>query len=101
MTDLESDRQRTDPVCDSSEDEEPQHYRSRVEEYEDKPDWPRPPLYRVNEVVYVRSPGQAQPAGPYIIISANLENKTYGLKKKNTGQIHPTAVAERDLLVAA
>ncbi|PTD03317.1 hypothetical protein HYE67_011358 [Fusarium culmorum] len=85
MTDLESDRQRTDPVCDSSEDEE----------------WPRPPLYRVNEVVYVRSPGQAQPAGPYIIISANLENKTYGLKKKNTGQIHPTAVAERDLLVGA
>ncbi|CZS79329.1 unnamed protein product [Fusarium graminearum] len=92
MTDLESDRQRTDP---------PQEYRSRVEEYEDKPDWPRPPLYRVNEVVYVRSSGQAQPAGPYIIISANLENKTYGLKKKNTGQILPTAVAERDLLVAA
>ncbi|KAL6922488.1 hypothetical protein FSHL1_006448 [Fusarium sambucinum] len=101
MTDLESDRKRTEPKYDSSEDEEPREYgrRSHVQQYADKPDWARPPLYGVNEVVYVAVRGQSQPAGPYIITSTNFENKTYGLKRQDTGQTHPTAVAERDLLV--
>ncbi|KAF5675601.1 hypothetical protein FDENT_9736 [Fusarium denticulatum] len=120
MSGSKNDRRRTNPDCDSSGDEEPRHYRSRVEEYANKPDvstsgvlsldlantklidllqWPRQPLYEINEVVYVAIPGQAQPAGPYIIISTNFENRTYGLKRQDTGQTHPTAVAEVDLRV--
>ncbi|VTT62848.1 unnamed protein product [Fusarium fujikuroi] len=99
MYDPENDRRRTNPDYDSSSDEEPQNYRSRVEEYANKPDWPRQPLYEINEVVYVAVPGQAQPTGPYIIISTNFENRTYGLKRQDTGQMHLTAVAEVDLRV--
>ncbi|KAF5724180.1 hypothetical protein FMUND_1082 [Fusarium mundagurra] len=99
MSGAENDRRRTNPDYDSSSDEEPRQYRSRVEEYANKPDWPRQPLYEINEIVYVAVPGQAQPAGPYIIISTNFENRTYGLKRQDTGQVYSTAVAEVDLRV--
>ncbi|KAF4962742.1 hypothetical protein FSARC_9190 [Fusarium sarcochroum] len=99
MTDIENDRQRTKHEDDSSEDEEPQQFRSRVEAYENKPDWPSQPLYQVNEVVYIAVAGQSQPAGPYVVTSTHFESKTYGLKKQDTGQKYPTDVPERQLLV--
>ncbi|KAJ3539277.1 hypothetical protein NM208_g5555 [Fusarium decemcellulare] len=108
MTDIETDRRRTRPEDEDSEDEEePQpdspmnerNFRSRVDEYPVEADWPREPLYMVGEVVYVAFSGQQQPAGPYVIISTNFENQTYGIQSQATGQKHPTAVPESLLRV--
>ncbi|QGI65245.1 hypothetical protein CEK26_009196 [Fusarium fujikuroi] len=110
MSDPENDRRRTNPDYDSSSDEEVTrgfsvcHFQLLTAPSAPKLSlprrrWPRQPLYEINEVVYVAVPGQAQPTGPYIIISTNFENRTYGLKRQDTGQMHLTAVAEVDLRV--
>lgn len=56
------------------------------------------PLYSLDEVVYLRIPGQAQPAGPYIV-SAILENGRYKLKSSPTSQELSQEVSEEQLLV--
>ncbi|RMJ16571.1 hypothetical protein CDV36_003722 [Fusarium kuroshium] len=74
-------------------------YRSRVEQYGNKADWPREPLYQVGETVYLQIAGQQQPAGPYKIVSNDFENATYQLKRLDNGQRHPVAVPESSLRV--
>ncbi|KAL8664456.1 MAG: hypothetical protein Q9202_003006 [Teloschistes flavicans] len=49
-------------------------YRSRVNQYSYSVEFPEPPLFAVNEVVYLVIPGQAQPAGPFMV-SAYIGNK--------------------------
>ncbi len=59
-----------------------------------------PPLYAVNELVYLVISGQAQPAGPYMV-SACMGNKQYKIKRVDNGQEHPTTVNEDRLVVPA
>ncbi|KAL8698676.1 MAG: hypothetical protein Q9224_001745 [Gallowayella concinna] len=73
-------------------------YRSRVNEYNNNVEFPLPPLYAVNELVYLEMPGQAQPAGPYQV-SACVGNKQYKIKRVDNGQEHPTIVNEDRLVV--
>ncbi|KAF5008704.1 hypothetical protein FDECE_5031 [Fusarium decemcellulare] len=104
MTDIETDRRRTRPEDEDSEDEEvPQpdfpknepEFRARVDDYPTEADVDLPQLlYKVGEVVYVAFPGQQQPSGPYVIISSYYQNRTYGLQNQATGQKHPTAVPQ-------
>ncbi|KAJ4209562.1 hypothetical protein NW759_013418 [Fusarium solani] len=107
MSELDNPRRRTRPE-DSSEDEEPQtgfsenakgRYRSRVDQYGTKADWPREPLYQVGETVYLQIAGRQQPAGPYVIVSNDFENATYQLQRLDNGQRHPVAVPETSLRV--
>ena len=62
--------------------------------------FPSPPLFAVNEVVYLVIPGQTQPAGPFAI-SASMGNKQYKIKRVDNGQEHPTTVNEDQLVVPA
>ncbi|KAM0429999.1 hypothetical protein ACHAPT_006005 [Fusarium lateritium] len=124
MSEPDNPRRRTRPE-DSSEDEEANHspippllptltltqpqtgftenatgrYRSRVEEYANKADWPREPLYQVGETVYLYIAQRQQTAGPYVIISNDFENATYQLKRLDNGERHPVAVPETNLRV--
>ncbi|OIW24414.1 hypothetical protein CONLIGDRAFT_97114 [Coniochaeta ligniaria NRRL 30616] len=104
-------RGRTRPTDDesSSEDDETQtkdvsqdakaRFRSRVSEYANKAEWPREPLYQVNEVVYVAVVGQQLPAGPFVIVSSDYQNATYVLRRQDNGQTYPNAVPESSLRV--
>jgi len=60
--------------------------------------FPTAPLYQINEQVYVMVAGQAQPAGPYLVI-AILDNRQYRLKRADNGQELVQSVAEDDLCV--
>ena len=62
--------------------------------------FPKSPLYKVNENVYLVVPGQAQPAGPYQVVAV-LSNSQYKLKRRDNGQEHPNPVKEQDLVVPA
>ncbi|KAL8676743.1 MAG: hypothetical protein Q9186_006762 [Xanthomendoza sp. 1 TL-2023] len=64
-------------------------YRSRVNEYNNNVEFPLPPLYAVNELVYLEMPGQAQPAGPYQNIEPSWDDIVDAL----------STVRERDQLV--
>lgn len=62
--------------------------------------FPEPPLFAVDEIVYLDIPGQTLPAGPFMI-SASLGDKLYKIKRVDTGEEHPTSVAENRLKVPA
>ncbi|KAI4204083.1 MAG: hypothetical protein LQ350_001476 [Teloschistes chrysophthalmus] len=72
-------------------------YRSRVNQYGNNVEFPVPPLFAVNEVVYLVIPGQAQPAGPFMV-SAYMGSKRYKIKRVDNGQEHGTAVDEDKLV---
>ncbi|CAD6573860.1 MAG: hypothetical protein ASARMPREDX12_006297 [Alectoria sarmentosa] len=75
-------------------------YRSRVKEYQNSVEFPLPPLFAVNEVVYLVVPGRNQPAGPFAV-SASMGNKQYKIKRVDNGEEHPTTVTEDKLVVLA
>jgi hypothetical protein len=60
--------------------------------------FPAEPLYSIGEEVYISVPGQAQPAGPYLITKVLDDNK-YKVKRKDTGVELPQPVRESELLV--
>ena len=62
--------------------------------------FPLPPLFAVNEIVYLIIPGQNQPAGPFVV-SASLDNKRYRIRRQDNGQEHPTTVTEERMVVPA
>ncbi|KAG6368906.1 hypothetical protein INS49_003124 [Diaporthe citri] len=75
-----SGRSRKKPEDDSSEedvDQSPEFsdsasgkFRGRVQAYASPADFPQEPLYKVRQIVYLAVPGQSQPAGPYVVVSA-------------------------------
>ncbi|KAL6365737.1 hypothetical protein LRP88_01738 [Fusarium phalaenopsidis] len=102
MSEPDNPRRRTNPE-DYSEDEEAissenakGRYRSRVEKYETKADWPREPLYQVGETVFLEVNGRYV---GYVIVSNNFESATYRLKRLDNGERHPGAVPESSLRV--
>jgi hypothetical protein len=64
-----------------------------------RPQYARPPLYPVNDVVYLRVPGQLQPTGPFIV-TAITDSDRYKLKRKDNGEPYPFEVEEHSLCVA-
>ncbi|KAH7110734.1 hypothetical protein EDB81DRAFT_831537 [Dactylonectria macrodidyma] len=107
MSQPDNSRQRTRPE-DSSEDEGPDptfsenatgRFRSRVQEFANKAEWISEPLYQVGEIVYLATANQQQVAGPYIIISNDIEKATYEIKRMDNGQKHPIPVSETSLKV--
>ena len=52
----------------------------------------------IGEEVYISVPGQAQPAGPYLITKVLDDNK-YKVKRKDTDVELPQPVRESELLV--
>ncbi len=62
--------------------------------------FPTPPLFAVNEVVFLVVPRQSQPAGPFVV-SASIGNGQYKIKRADNGQEHPSTVKEDQLVVPA
>jgi hypothetical protein len=60
--------------------------------------FPLEPLYQIGEVVYIAIPGQAQPAGPYVITRI-LDNNQYRVKRQDTGAELAQPVRESELMI--
>ncbi|KAG4433057.1 hypothetical protein IFR05_011451 [Cadophora sp. M221] len=61
----------------------PGSFRSRTLDYGYQAAFPTEPLYKLGEVVYIAIPGQAQPAGPFVITKI-LEGNQYKVKRQDT-----------------
>ncbi|OTA84865.1 hypothetical protein M434DRAFT_36270 [Hypoxylon sp. CO27-5] len=74
-------------------------FRSRVNQYGDRAQFPTAPLYSVGEIVYLAShSSQSQPEGPYVVVSVSAD-RYYTIKRRDNGQQYPDSVAESRLLV--
>ncbi|KAF2229904.1 hypothetical protein EV356DRAFT_536839 [Viridothelium virens] len=78
----------------------PGKFRTRVNEYQNQSKFPTAPLYKVNEVVYLVVPGQAQPSGPFLVTAVE-ENDKYRIRRQDNGQAHPGSVPQASLVVPA